>query len=59
MSLWEQILIGVLGILVLLWVFPGIKPMMERSEKAPKDWKGFLLPITLVILFVLFLISTL
>jgi len=59
MELWEQLLIGALGLAVLLWVFPGIKPMLERSQKAPKDWIGLLIPIALVVAFVVFLAATL
>lgn len=59
MELWEQLLIGALGLAVLLWVFPGIKPMLEESKKAPKDWLGLLIPIALVVAFVVFLAATL
>lgn len=59
MELWEQLLIGALGLAVLLWVFPGIKSMLEEGEKAPKDWMGLLIPIALVVAFVVFLTATL
>jgi len=59
MELWEQLLIGALGLAVLLWVFPGIKPTLERSQKAPKDWMGLLIPIALVVALVVFLAATL
>ncbi len=59
METWEQILIGVFALLVLLWFFPGIKPMLERSKEAPKDWMGLLIPIALVVAFVIFLAATL
>ncbi|MDD9875700.1 MAG: hypothetical protein OXU22_09245 [Gammaproteobacteria bacterium] len=58
MELWEQLLIGALGLAVLLWIFPGIKPMLEESKKAPKDWMGLLIPIALVVAFVVFLAAT-
>ncbi len=58
MELWEQILLAVIGLLMLLWMFPGLKPMLEKSKQAPKDWAGLLLPIAAVILLVLFLLST-
>ena len=58
MSTWEMLLLGVLVILVLFWVGPGIKATLEKSRQAEqRDWAGFLLPIALVILFVLFLMS--
>lgn len=59
MELWEQLLIGALGLVVLLWVFPGIKTMLEESKKAPKDWMGLLIPVALVVAFVVLLAATL
>ena len=56
---WEKVIIGGLVVLLLFWIFPGIKPTLERSKEAPKDWKGLLIPIGFVVLFILFLISTL
>ncbi len=59
MELWEQILIGVLALLVLLWVLPGLKPMLKQSEEADKDWRGLLIPIAAVVALVIFLAATL
>ncbi len=57
MAGWEMLLLGAVALLVLLWVAPGIKPLMEQSRQAEnRDWAGLLLPIALVVLFVLFLI---
>ncbi len=59
MSTWEMLLLGVLVILVLFWFGPGIRATLEKSRQAEsRDWVGFLLPIALVILFVLFLMSS-
>lgn len=58
METWEQILIGVFALLLLLWVFPGIKPMLKKSKEAPKDWAGLLIPIGLVVALVIFLAAT-
>ena len=58
METWEQILIGALALLMVLWFFPGIKPMLEESKEAPKDWAGLLIPISLVVAFVIFLAAT-
>ena len=53
-----MLLLGVLVILVLFWFGPGIRATLERSRQAKtRDWAGFLLPIVLVILFVLFLMK--
>ena len=57
MGLLETILIGAIAVLVILWFRPGIKAAVEESRKAPKDWAGFLIPIAIVILFVIFLIA--
>lgn len=59
METWEQILIGAVALIMLFLVVPGLKSMFARSKEAPKDWMGLLLPIGLVVMFVLFLISTL
>jgi hypothetical protein len=54
---WEKVLIGVVVLLVLLWMRPGIKAMFEQSRQATeRDWKGLLIPLALVILFVMLLI---
>jgi uncharacterized membrane protein len=58
LSTWEMLLLGVLVILVLFWFGPGIRTTLERSRQAEtRDWAGFLLPIAVVILFVLFLMK--
>ncbi len=57
MALWEQILLGVLALLVLFWMGPGARSAMERSRDAPRDWRGVLIPVGLVVLFVFLLIS--
>ncbi len=59
METWEQVLIGVFALLALLWFVPGIKPMLQKSKDAEKDWSGLLIPVGLVVVFVIFLISTL
>ncbi|MFP4130549.1 MAG: hypothetical protein ACOCUJ_02645 [Thiohalospira sp.] len=57
MATWEQILLGVAAVLILLFFFPGAKRMLEESREKEKDWRGVLLPLGLVVLFVLLLIS--
>jgi hypothetical protein len=58
LSTWEMLLLGALVLLVLFWFGPGLKATLEKSRRAEsRDWAGFLLPIALVILFVLFLIK--
>ena len=58
MAGWEKILLGLFAVVFLFWVAPGLKTAFKQSEaQEEKDWKGVLIPIALVILFVLFLIS--
>lgn len=53
----ENILLGILVILLLFWFSPGIKTSLIASKQAPADWPSVVLPISLVVLFVLFLIA--
>jgi len=58
LTLWEITILGMLVLVVLFWLGPGIKPMIEQSRQAKeRDWPGFLLPIIVVILFVFLLIN--
>ncbi|WP_423909187.1 hypothetical protein [Candidatus Spongiihabitans sp.] len=59
METWEKLVIGVFALIIIFWFSPGIKTMLEKSKDAPKDWAGVLIPVGLVVLFILFLISTL
>ncbi len=55
---WEKILLGLFAVVFLVWVVPGLKNSFQQGdEQKEKDWKGALIPLALVILFVLFLIS--
>ena len=56
LATWELIALGAMGLVVILFFFPGLRRMIEESKKAEKDWPGFLLPIGAVILFVVLLI---
>lgn len=55
-ELWEKLLIGVLAVGIIFLFRPGIKATWERSQKATKDWVGFLLPIGAMVLFIILLI---
>jgi len=58
LEIWEKILLGVLALLVILWFRPGIKAALEQSRRAEqKDWRGVVIPIIVVVLFVIFLVS--
>ena len=53
-----MVLLGAITVLVLLWFGPGVKTLLEQSRQAEhRDWRGVLVPIALVVLFVLLLIS--
>jgi hypothetical protein len=58
MGFWEKTLMAVTLVVMLVFLAPHAKAMMEESRKAENpDWKGALIPIGMVILFVMFLIS--
>jgi len=43
-----------------MWFLPGIRESMKRDKEQadqPKDWRGLILPLIFVILFVMLLIS--
>ncbi|MBF6648392.1 hypothetical protein [Methylobacter sp. BlB1] len=54
-SSWENLLLGILALLIIFWMRPGIKASLEQSRKAPADWKAVLVPLGFVVLFVVFL----
>ncbi len=57
-STWETILLGLIALLVILWFRPGIKAAFQQAKQVEhKDWRGFLLPIAIVVLFVIFLLA--
>ncbi len=58
LGLWEQILLGVLVVLVLIWFVPGIKTSFARSRKATAaDWRALLMPLVALVAFVILLIA--
>ncbi len=57
LATWEMIALGGLAIVLIFLIVPGIKKIQEESRKAEKDWKGVLLPLGAVVLFVIFLIA--
>lgn len=58
MSAWEMILAGVIAILVILWFRPGIRATLQYGKQVEKkDWRGFLLPLAFVVLFVIMLLA--
>ena len=57
MSIWENLLLGVMVLGIIFWMRPGIKSSFKMSKNAESDWKGLLLPIAFVLIFVVFLIA--
>ncbi len=57
LSLWENLLLGVMVVGIILWMRPGIKASMQQSRDAKPDWMGALIPIGFVVMFVVFLIA--
>jgi NADH:ubiquinone oxidoreductase subunit 6 (subunit J) len=58
MPIWEVILAGAIAILVVMLFMPRIRESMKRADKQQqRDWRGALIPLLLVALFVILLIS--
>ncbi len=58
MALWEQILLGMGAFLILFFFWPGAKVAMEQSRQAENpDWKGALIPVGVVVIFVILLVA--
>lgn len=58
MPIWEQILLGIGGLILAIFFWPGIVATMEKSRQAEhKDWAGVLIPITVVVIFIVLLIA--
>lgn len=54
---WEKIASAVFIVAMLVFIFPRMRHAMKHSPKGTaSDWKGFLLPLAGVVLFVIFLI---
>ena len=56
---WQIILLLLMAGLLLFVFVPNMKHAFRKSAEAEnKDWMGFILPVTVVVLFVIFLINT-
>jgi len=56
MDMWLKIGSAILIVMMVAFLWPSAKHMMENSRKAePGEWQGMLMPIVLVLLFVAFL----
>lgn len=57
LATWEKLLLGVIGVLVLLWFSPGVKRMIAQSHDAQKNWPIVLIPMVMVIILVIVLLN--
>jgi hypothetical protein len=58
LATWEKVLLGLLAVVLVVWLWPGLKASLERSPKTEgSDWKAVALPLAAVVLFVLLLIA--
>ena len=57
LATWEKLLIGVIGLLVLLWFSPGVKIMIGQSRNAKKNWPAVLIPAVVIVIFVILLLN--
>ena len=58
METWEKILAGAFALLILFLFRPGIRAAMKHSQEAQdKDWKGALIPLLAVVVFVILLLA--
>jgi len=56
---WMKIISAIAMVLMILYLLPRAKQMMQMSAEAEnKDWMGVLIPIAGVVLFIVFLVST-
>jgi TRAP-type C4-dicarboxylate transport system permease small subunit len=57
LSLWENLLLGIMVVGIILWMRPGIKASMTQTREAKSDWMSVLIPIGFVVIFIIFLIA--
>ena len=57
MAVWEQVLLGAAGLLLLFFFWPGAGAAMEKSKQAENpDWGGVFIPISVVVIFIVLLV---
>ncbi|WP_253482176.1 hypothetical protein [Natronocella acetinitrilica] len=58
MATWEVVLAGAVAALLVMFFLPRLRESMKRSsEQKEKDWRGALIPLLLVVIFVILLVS--
>jgi hypothetical protein len=57
MAAWEQVLLGIGGLLLVFFFWPGAKAAMEKSRQAENpDWGSVFIPIAAVVIFIVLLV---
>ncbi|HEY5604757.1 MAG TPA: hypothetical protein VIM41_16770 [Gammaproteobacteria bacterium] len=56
-GIWTKIGLAAIALVLLFFVAPGLKGALQQSQQAEKDWKGVLIPVAIVVLFVILLIA--
>ena len=57
MQTWEQVALGAIILVIVLWRLPKATKAMQQNNDEPKDWMSLLIPIGAVVLFVILLIK--
>ena len=56
MAIWEQVLLGAGGLLLVFFFWPGVKATMEKSRQVENpDWGSVFMPIAAVVIFIVLL----
>jgi succinate dehydrogenase hydrophobic anchor subunit len=59
METWEKILLGLMAVVLVVWFWPGLRHSLKHAPKgSSEDWRGLLLILLGVVIFVIFLLST-
>ncbi|MDT8405817.1 MAG: hypothetical protein RQ715_01060 [Methylococcales bacterium] len=54
---WESFFLLLIGVVITLVWWPGVKRNLAVSQQAPRDWLSLAMPLAVVVMFVLFLLS--
>ena len=54
---WENVVLGILVLLVTFWLQQNVKNAYQRSQNIPSDWKAVILPLSCVVMLVILLIA--
>lgn len=57
MGTFEQVMVGLAGVLILFLFWPGVKAAVKKSREAKNpEWAAALVPLAIVVAFIVFLI---